>query len=179
MEIREGVRHIMTKRLVGLCRAEVRLAAIRREFMRHWRLRSSEYLPDWVAKILIGAINAAIIAVNTPEPQAAVLPLTEHRTLKNTRPPRRLGALGRLNRTGLAARIGRADDVAACRSNCVIRPDWCGVVSGTITELSWADGSRCPPPSAQTKKYPSPLGISRSQNGFLCMSRPGGINVAR
>jgi hypothetical protein len=151
--------------------------------MRHWRLRSSEYLPDWVAGISIGAINAAIIAGNTPEPQAAVLPLDpdqlKTRTLKNTRPPRRLGALGRLNRTGLAARIGRADDVAACRSNCVIRPDWCGVVSKTITELSWADGSRHPPPSVQTKKYPSPLGISRSQNGFLCMSRPGGINVAR
>src|ERR1700719_4742831 len=30
-------------------------------------LASSEYLPDWVAGISIGAINAAIIAGNTPE----------------------------------------------------------------------------------------------------------------
>ena len=29
-------------------------------------LASSEYLPDWVAGISIGAINAAIIAGNTP-----------------------------------------------------------------------------------------------------------------
>src|SRR3984885_15548158 len=30
-------------------------------------LASSEYLPDWVAGISIGAINAAIIAGNSPE----------------------------------------------------------------------------------------------------------------
>ena len=30
-------------------------------------LASSEYLPDWVAGISIGAINAAIIAGNAPE----------------------------------------------------------------------------------------------------------------
>src|ERR1700739_4167332 len=30
-------------------------------------LSSSEYLPDWVAGISIGAINAAIIAGNPPE----------------------------------------------------------------------------------------------------------------
>src|ERR1700730_11163030 len=30
-------------------------------------LASSEYFPDWVAGISIGAINAAIIAGNTPE----------------------------------------------------------------------------------------------------------------
>jgi NTE family protein len=30
-------------------------------------LASSQYLPDWVAGISIGAINAAIIAGNTPE----------------------------------------------------------------------------------------------------------------
>src|SRR6202167_101199 len=30
-------------------------------------LASSEYLPDWVAAISIGAINAAIIAGNTPD----------------------------------------------------------------------------------------------------------------
>lgn len=30
-------------------------------------LASSEYLPDWVAGISIGAINAAIIAGNEPE----------------------------------------------------------------------------------------------------------------
>src|SRR5437763_15774701 len=30
-------------------------------------LAASEYLPDWVAGISIGAINAAIIAGNTPE----------------------------------------------------------------------------------------------------------------
>src|SRR6266852_1898197 len=30
-------------------------------------LASSEYLPDWVAGISIGAINAAIIAGNVPE----------------------------------------------------------------------------------------------------------------
>jgi NTE family protein len=31
-------------------------------------LASSEYSPDWVAGISIGAINAAIIAGNAPEP---------------------------------------------------------------------------------------------------------------
>jgi NTE family protein len=36
-------------------------------------LASSEYLPDWVAGISIGAINAAIIAGNTPEDRLAGL----------------------------------------------------------------------------------------------------------
>ena len=35
-------------------------------------LASSEYLPDWVAGISIGAINAAIIAGNPPENRLAV-----------------------------------------------------------------------------------------------------------
>ena len=35
-------------------------------------LASSEYLPDWVAGISIGAINAAIIAGNTPENRLGV-----------------------------------------------------------------------------------------------------------
>src|SRR5271170_3323355 len=36
-------------------------------------LASSEYLPDWVAGISIGAINAAIIAGNTPENRVKAL----------------------------------------------------------------------------------------------------------
>src|SRR5712691_11245074 len=36
-------------------------------------LASSEYLPDWVAGISIGAINAAIIAGNAPEKRVAQL----------------------------------------------------------------------------------------------------------
>ncbi len=36
-------------------------------------LASSEYLPDWVAGISIGAINAAIIAGNAPENRVACL----------------------------------------------------------------------------------------------------------
>src|SRR5580692_7826930 len=36
-------------------------------------LASSEYLPDWVAGISIGAINAAIIAGNAPEDRLAGL----------------------------------------------------------------------------------------------------------
>jgi NTE family protein len=36
-------------------------------------LAASEYLPDWVAGISIGAVNAAIIAGNTPESRVARL----------------------------------------------------------------------------------------------------------
>src|SRR5262245_27927790 len=36
-------------------------------------LATSEYLPDWVAGISIGAINAAIIAGNAPEHRVARL----------------------------------------------------------------------------------------------------------
>lgn len=36
-------------------------------------LASSEYLPDWVAGISIGAFNAAIIAGNAPENRVARL----------------------------------------------------------------------------------------------------------
>ena len=36
-------------------------------------LASSQYLPDWVAGISIGAINAAIIAGNAPEQRVAQL----------------------------------------------------------------------------------------------------------
>src|ERR1700731_3826498 len=36
-------------------------------------LASSEYLPDWVAGISIGAINAAIIAGNTPDSRVKAL----------------------------------------------------------------------------------------------------------
>ena len=36
-------------------------------------LASSEYLPDWVAGISIGAINAAIIAGNAPEKRVSQL----------------------------------------------------------------------------------------------------------
>jgi NTE family protein len=36
-------------------------------------LASSEYVPDWVAGISIGAINAAIIAGNAPENRVAQL----------------------------------------------------------------------------------------------------------
>jgi NTE family protein len=36
-------------------------------------LASSEYVPDWVAGISIGAINAAIIAGNAPENRVARL----------------------------------------------------------------------------------------------------------
>src|SRR5665811_1043709 len=37
------------------------------------RLASSEYIPDWVAGISIGAINASIIAGNAPEKRVANL----------------------------------------------------------------------------------------------------------
>ena len=36
-------------------------------------LSSSEYLPDWIAGISIGAINAAIIAGNAPQNRVARL----------------------------------------------------------------------------------------------------------
>jgi NTE family protein len=40
-------------------------------------LASSEYVPDWVAGISIGAINAAVIAGNAPENRVAQLRSTD------------------------------------------------------------------------------------------------------
>ena len=65
MEIRQRVIQLTTRRLAWSCSAKVRLAAIRQEF--YEALASSEYPPDWAAGMSIGAINAAIIAGNTPE----------------------------------------------------------------------------------------------------------------
>ena len=64
----------MTKRLAWFCRAEARLAATKRAFMKHWR---PDYVPDWVAGISIGAINAAIIAGNRPENRLSVVQFLE------------------------------------------------------------------------------------------------------
>ena len=61
----QDVRPLMTRKLAWSCRAAGRLAAIRPGV--YEALASSEYLPDWVAGISIGAINAAIIAGNSPE----------------------------------------------------------------------------------------------------------------
>jgi NTE family protein len=65
MEIRQRVIQLTARRLAWSCSAKVRLAAIRQEF--YEALASSEYPPDWAAGMSIGAINAAIIAGNTPE----------------------------------------------------------------------------------------------------------------
>ena len=53
-----------TRRSGSSCRAAARSAATRPGCMRPWRGRT--ILPDWVAGISIGAINAAIIAGNAP-----------------------------------------------------------------------------------------------------------------
>ena len=57
--------HPMTRKLAWFSKAVAPLAAIRE--VSHEALAASEYLPDWVAGISIGAINAAVIAGNAPE----------------------------------------------------------------------------------------------------------------
>ena len=52
-------------------------------------LAASDYLPDWVASISIGAIIAAIIAGNAPEPRVEKL---RQFWTRITAPPARLGA---------------------------------------------------------------------------------------
>jgi predicted acylesterase/phospholipase RssA len=75
-------------------------------------LASSEYLPDWVAGISIGAINAAIIAGNAPEHRVQCLRNflgRDNRTNQDVaiRPRRTAG--------GMAKSRERAD-------NCNVRP---------------------------------------------------------
>src|SRR5499425_624170 len=63
-------------------------------------LASSEYLPDWVAGISIGAINAAIIAGNRPENRLKHLrvfweEITAHTSLWPSAPRGSLAAMQR------------------------------------------------------------------------------------
>ena len=70
-------------------------------------LAASDYLPDWVAGISIGAIIAAIIAGNAPEQRVEKL---RQFWTRITAPPARLGAWGAPALTGCpstAARMAR------------------------------------------------------------------------
>src|ERR1700732_4376750 len=69
-------------------------------------LASSEYVPDWVAGISIGAVNAAIIAGNAPEKRVARLrSFWEEVTSRGQIWPSALGPLAEAERrlTSLAA----------------------------------------------------------------------------